>query len=176
MANRNDEALRDEVLSVVRAVEALKGECGMNPESPQAIRNGQYASISARLYCVYEALTPRPEPAEAMDPISRAISDVMRPGGGTGIVRVEYVDPASIRAEAMGGEDADLMTPYERLVEIRRLRAELAALSRPEPAGRVECRECKGTGVFYWHDGPTKRAATCPCRRRAAHAPQEGAE
>jgi hypothetical protein len=26
--------------------EALKRECGMNPESPQAIRNGEYMNIS----------------------------------------------------------------------------------------------------------------------------------
>jgi len=41
--------LRDELLSIARAVEALKRECGMDPESPTAIQNGRYMGISYRL-------------------------------------------------------------------------------------------------------------------------------
>lgn len=41
---------RDELLAallqVARMAESLKRECGMDPESPQAIRNGEYMNIS----------------------------------------------------------------------------------------------------------------------------------
>ena len=42
---QRDELL-DELLKVARMAEALKRECGVNPESPQAIRNGEYMNIS----------------------------------------------------------------------------------------------------------------------------------
>lgn len=38
--------LREALLDVARKAEALKRECGMDPESPQAIRNAQYMNIS----------------------------------------------------------------------------------------------------------------------------------
>ncbi len=44
------EAQRDELLEALlkcaRMAEALKRECGMDPESPQALRNGEYMNIS----------------------------------------------------------------------------------------------------------------------------------
>lgn len=40
------EALRAALLCCARKAEALKRDCGMDPFSPQAIRNGQYQSIS----------------------------------------------------------------------------------------------------------------------------------
>lgn len=40
------EKLRAALLNTSRRVEALKRECGMDPESAQAIRNGQYMSIA----------------------------------------------------------------------------------------------------------------------------------
>ena len=39
-------ALRAALLDVARRVEALKRPCGMDPESAQAIRNGEYMSIA----------------------------------------------------------------------------------------------------------------------------------
>lgn len=42
----DNERLRAALLRCARQAEALKRECGMNPESPQAIRNAQYQSIS----------------------------------------------------------------------------------------------------------------------------------
>ena len=39
-------ALRAALLDVARRVEALKRPCGMDPETPQAIRNGEYMSIA----------------------------------------------------------------------------------------------------------------------------------
>lgn len=38
--------LRHALLDTARRVESLKRECGMDPESPQAIRNSEYMSIS----------------------------------------------------------------------------------------------------------------------------------
>lgn len=38
--------LEDALLRVARMAEALKKDCGMDPESPQAVRNGQYMNIS----------------------------------------------------------------------------------------------------------------------------------
>jgi hypothetical protein len=40
------ERLRDALLQCARMAEALKQECGMDPESAQAIRNGKYMAIS----------------------------------------------------------------------------------------------------------------------------------
>lgn len=42
----DNERLRAALLRCARQAEALKRECGMNPESHQAIRNAQYQSIS----------------------------------------------------------------------------------------------------------------------------------
>lgn len=39
--------LRAALLSCARQAEALKRECGSDPESPQAVRNAQYQAISA---------------------------------------------------------------------------------------------------------------------------------
>ena len=38
--------LRHALLACARQAEALKRECGMDPESAQAVRNGQYQAIS----------------------------------------------------------------------------------------------------------------------------------
>ena len=40
------ERLRAALLTCARQAEALKRDCGMDPESPQAVRNAQYQSIS----------------------------------------------------------------------------------------------------------------------------------
>jgi hypothetical protein len=39
----------EDLLTVARQAEDLKRECGMDPESPQAVRNGQYMCISYAL-------------------------------------------------------------------------------------------------------------------------------
>jgi len=52
----------DEVLRVARLIEALKLPCGESPESPQAIRNGQYMSL-ALIMRDWLAAAPQP-PAE----------------------------------------------------------------------------------------------------------------
>ena len=54
-------ATRDELLDIARAVEGLKQECGMDPESPRAIQNGRYMSIAYRL----RSLAAINEPASA---------------------------------------------------------------------------------------------------------------
>jgi ribA/ribD-fused uncharacterized protein len=54
---------RDALLAVFRQVEALKRPCGMNPEEPQAMRNGEYASIALTLWRLIESAAP----AEAQD-------------------------------------------------------------------------------------------------------------
>lgn len=43
---RELDAARRALLDVARRVEALKRPCGMDPESAQAVRNGQYMSIA----------------------------------------------------------------------------------------------------------------------------------
>ena len=40
------ERLREALLTVARMAEALKLDCGMDPEGPQAIRNGKYMNIA----------------------------------------------------------------------------------------------------------------------------------
>ena len=40
------DALKTTLLVCARQAEALKRDCGMDPESPQAIRNAQYQNIS----------------------------------------------------------------------------------------------------------------------------------
>lgn len=42
----DNERLRAALLDIARRVEALKRPCGMDPETPQAIRNGEYMSIA----------------------------------------------------------------------------------------------------------------------------------
>lgn len=49
--------LEDALLRVARMAEALKKDCGMDPESPQAVRNGQYMNIS---YAARAALEQKP--------------------------------------------------------------------------------------------------------------------
>ena len=49
------ERLRSALLDTARRVEALKRPCGMDPESPQALRNGEYMSIALTARA---ALTP----------------------------------------------------------------------------------------------------------------------
>ena len=39
-------SLHAELIRVARLIEDLKRDCGMDPESPQAIRNGKYQSIA----------------------------------------------------------------------------------------------------------------------------------
>jgi len=48
--------LEDALLQVASMAEALKKDCGMDPESPQAVRNGQYMNIS---YSARAALAAR---------------------------------------------------------------------------------------------------------------------
>lgn len=45
-AKQQRDELLEALLNVARMAEALKKPCGMNPESPQAIRNGEYMNIS----------------------------------------------------------------------------------------------------------------------------------
>jgi len=42
----DNQKLRDALLNVARKAESLKRECGDDPESPQAIRNGMYMHLS----------------------------------------------------------------------------------------------------------------------------------
>jgi len=64
--------LRDELLSIARAVEALKRECGMDPESPTAIQNGRYMGISYRLRALADPL--RDAPAELAEAVAEVAS------------------------------------------------------------------------------------------------------
>lgn len=50
-----NERLRAALLTAARSAEALKLDCGMDPESKQAIRNGKYMAIS---YAARAALRP----------------------------------------------------------------------------------------------------------------------
>ncbi|MBI4695519.1 MAG: hypothetical protein HY749_15995 [Gammaproteobacteria bacterium] len=47
------DALRAALLTCARMAEALKRDCSMDPETPQAIRNGEYQAIST---CAHIAL------------------------------------------------------------------------------------------------------------------------
>ena len=56
-------ASNDEVLRVARLIENLKRDCGTDPESMQAIRNGQYMSIAAIMRGWLKSATPQ-QPAQ----------------------------------------------------------------------------------------------------------------
>ena len=43
---KENQKLRDALINVARKAESLKRECGDDPESPQAIRNGMYMHLS----------------------------------------------------------------------------------------------------------------------------------
>ena len=60
-----------ELLRIVRLIEGLKKECSSDPESPQAIRNGQYMSIATilRSYAMRASPAPAPQADEAMPPL-----------------------------------------------------------------------------------------------------------
>jgi len=49
-----NKVLREALLTIARKAEALKKECGDDPESPQAIRNGRYMHLS---YLAHAAIT-----------------------------------------------------------------------------------------------------------------------
>lgn len=51
-----EDGARKELIEIARAVEALKRECGMDPESPTAIQNGRYMSISYRIRALADTL------------------------------------------------------------------------------------------------------------------------
>ena len=57
---RENAALREALLRGVREVEALKRECGTDPESWQAIRNGVYMDISYRMRAALAGTAPAP--------------------------------------------------------------------------------------------------------------------
>lgn len=52
---------REDLLRVARMAEALKQPCGMDPESPQALRNSRYADIALRLH---QMLAAAPQPGK----------------------------------------------------------------------------------------------------------------
>lgn len=41
--------LRDTLINIAREIEALKRECGMDPESTNAIQNGRYMALSYKV-------------------------------------------------------------------------------------------------------------------------------
>lgn len=59
--------LQAALLQVARMAEALKRDCGMDPESPQAIRNAEYMNISyaARAALARVTASPATDPAAA---------------------------------------------------------------------------------------------------------------
>jgi DNA repair exonuclease SbcCD ATPase subunit len=59
------ERLRSALLSCARQAEALKATCGMDPESPQAVRNSRYQSISTTAHIALGTISgPAPEAAQ----------------------------------------------------------------------------------------------------------------
>ena len=48
--------LRAALLTCARQAEALKRECGMDPESAQAMRNAQYQAISTTAHIALETI------------------------------------------------------------------------------------------------------------------------
>lgn len=72
-------ALTDALIDIARAIEALKQECGMDPESPRAIQNGRYMSIAYRVRALASA-QPAPQgwklvPVEPTDEMLSAGQD-----------------------------------------------------------------------------------------------------
>ena len=63
------ERLRAALLDCARQAEALKRDCGMDPETPQALRNAQYQAISTTAHIALGSI--------------RGPSDAARDGGAT---------------------------------------------------------------------------------------------
>jgi hypothetical protein len=57
----------EELLEIARAVEGLKQECGMDPESPRAIQNGRYMGIAYRLRALAAMAPPQSADDQAQD-------------------------------------------------------------------------------------------------------------
>lgn len=87
------EGLRTALLACARKAEALKVDCGMDPESGQAIRNGQYQNISTTAHialgticgtAIDAATSPgKPQTVQRQTPASSTSPDqpLGRPGG-----------------------------------------------------------------------------------------------
>lgn len=52
---------KDDLLRIARLIEDLKQSCGMDPETPQAIRNGRYQSIALMLRAMADAAPKEPK-------------------------------------------------------------------------------------------------------------------
>lgn len=63
-AQAQEPDLRAALLQCARQAEALKRECGMDPESPQAIRNAQYQAISTTAHIALGTIRGPKAPAE----------------------------------------------------------------------------------------------------------------
>lgn len=94
-------AAKDEaLLDVARKAEVLKKACGMDPESPQAIRNGEYMNIS---YAARAALSIQPHAALVAKIKADAVREFCR--------AIDSIDdgesPAYRHVQELGGEYAD---------------------------------------------------------------------
>lgn len=72
-AEQQAEALRAALLDCARKAEALKRECGMDPESPQAVRNGQYMAISVAAHVALGTIRgASPQPLAPVVPLTES--------------------------------------------------------------------------------------------------------
>lgn len=67
-----------ELLRIARLIEGLKQECGMDPESPRAIRNGQYMSIAYAVRALFANPTERPAPIDYSADLTKAKNLLVR--------------------------------------------------------------------------------------------------
>ena len=63
--------LPDALLTIAREIEALKRECGMDPESSIAVQNGRYMAISYKVRALAAGHATAPQPV-ARDPLDEA--------------------------------------------------------------------------------------------------------
>ena len=98
-----------EILRIARMAEALKQECGSDPESAQAARNMQYMAISYALRALLEAAPPSPvtELEAMLYEALRAFRDG-GPEGGTDFNgwHQSYEEPCRLAREALAAYEA----------------------------------------------------------------------
>jgi len=153
MTTKNEALALEALLDCARKAEALKKECGMDPESPQAIRNSQYMAIS---YTAHAAITAIKQAQQAQEPVKTIPDD---------FYSHKYAWLAALQiardAAEVSPPDIDDKSYWEHEIKaFQRAYAELesAAPKQAEPAEKRKLYECTGCGHLH-----EEKPSSCDC-------------
>ena len=148
-ANSGAADLRDTLINIAREIEALKRECGMNPESPIAIQNGRYMALSykVRALAAGQATAAQQGAAYAALPEPDCVMEDWRIGG----VLVDYFTTDQMRAYV----DAD------RAMRTAQPASAAAAAQEPVAVPRFNCWSTNEGDS--WFDHPADSQAIYDC-------------